>query len=65
MTRVPLAADVGNFYYGPGHPMKPHRLKLTHHLLLTYNLYRRMDVYVRGGRGGGGKRGALAAGILI
>jgi histone deacetylase 1/2 len=25
--------------------MKPHRLKLTHHLLLTYGLYRKMEVY--------------------
>jgi acetoin utilization deacetylase AcuC-like enzyme len=25
--------------------MKPHRLRLTHHLLLTYGLYRDMDVY--------------------
>ena len=39
--------DVGNHYYGPGHPMKPHRLKLTHHLLLSYGMYQRMDVYVR------------------
>jgi histone deacetylase 1/2 len=38
-------SDEGHFYYGPGHPMKPHRLKLTHHLLLTYGLYRKMDVY--------------------
>ena len=30
--------DVGHFYYGPGHPMKPHRLKLTHHLLLSCGL---------------------------
>mmetsp|Transcript_109747 Transcript_109747/g.319144 ORF Transcript_109747/g.319144 Transcript_109747/m.319144 type:complete len:496 (+) Transcript_109747:532-2019(+) len=37
--------DMGHYYYGPGHPMKPHRLKLTHHLLLTYGLYRKMDVY--------------------
>eukprot|EP00937_MAST-01D_sp_MAST-1D-sp2_P005807 g5807.t1 len=37
--------DEGHFYYGPGHPMKPHRLKLAHHLLLTYGLYRKMDVY--------------------
>lgn len=37
--------EVGHFYYGPGHPMKPHRLKLTHHLLLSYGLYRKMDVY--------------------
>ena len=38
-------SDIGNYYYGQGHPMKPHRLKLTHHLLLTYGLYRKMDVY--------------------
>lgn len=37
--------DIGHYYYGPGHPMKPHRLKLAHHLLLAYNLYREMDVY--------------------
>lgn len=36
---------MGHYYYGPGHPMKPHRLKLTHHLLLSYGLYRKMDVY--------------------
>lgn len=28
--------------------MKPHRLKLTHHLVLTYGLYRKLEVYVRG-----------------
>ena len=33
------------FYYGPSHPMKPHRLKLAHHLILTYGLYREMDCY--------------------
>ena len=37
--------DVGHFYYGPGHPMKPHRLKLTHHLILSSGLYRKLDVY--------------------
>jgi len=37
--------DVGLYYYGPGHPMKPHRLRMTHQLLLAYGLYRRMDVY--------------------
>ena len=37
--------DIGHYYYGAGHPMKPHRLKLTHHLLLTYGLYRKMDVF--------------------
>lgn len=33
------------FYYGPSHPMKPHRLKLAHHLILTYGLYKEMDCY--------------------
>jgi len=37
--------DVGHYYYGPAHPMKPHRLKLTHHLILAYGLYRKMEVY--------------------
>jgi len=46
-TRVSYfySADVGHFYYGPSHPMKPHRLKLAHHLILSYNLYRKMDCY--------------------
>jgi len=37
--------DMGHYYYGPGHPMKPHRLKLAHHLILSYGLYRKMEVY--------------------
>lgn len=37
--------DVGHFYYGPNHPMKPHRLKLAHHLVLSYDLYRKMECY--------------------
>ena len=37
--------DVGHFYYGPSHHMKPHRLKLAHHLVLSYGLYREMDCY--------------------
>ncbi|MES1913480.1 MAG: hypothetical protein MHM6MM_005681, partial [Cercozoa sp. M6MM] len=35
----------GNFYYGAGHPMKPHRLRLTHELVLAYDMYERMEVY--------------------
>eukprot|EP00045_Choanoeca_perplexa_P005907 m.49585 g.49585 ORF g.49585 m.49585 type:complete len:428 (-) comp13358_c0_seq1:82-1365(-) len=38
-------ADVGNFHYGPGHPMKPHRLALTHNLVLQYNLWSKMEIY--------------------
>jgi len=37
--------DVGLYYYGPGHPMKPHRLRMTHQLILAYGLYRKMEVY--------------------
>ena len=40
------AADVGNFYYGQGHPMKPHRIKMTHNLVLNYGLFKTMEVYV-------------------
>ncbi|XP_029648267.1 histone deacetylase 3 [Octopus bimaculoides] len=37
--------DVGNFHYGPSHPMKPHRIALTHCLVLHYGLYKKMKVY--------------------
>jgi acetoin utilization deacetylase AcuC-like enzyme len=39
--------NVGHHYYGPGHPMKPIRIKLAHHLILNYGLYRKMECYVR------------------
>ncbi|PWA15262.1 hypothetical protein CCH79_00008564, partial [Gambusia affinis] len=39
------AGDVGNYYYGQGHPMKPHRIRMTHNLLLNYGLYRKMEIY--------------------
>ena len=42
-TRVPA----GNYYYGQGHPMKPHRIRMAHNLLLNYGLYKKMEVYVR------------------
>jgi len=41
-----LLGDVGNYYYGQGHPMKPHRIRMTHNLLLNYGLYRKMEIYV-------------------
>uniref|UniRef100_A0A7E4VAN2 Histone deacetylase n=1 Tax=Panagrellus redivivus TaxID=6233 RepID=A0A7E4VAN2_PANRE len=37
--------DVGNYYYGQGHPMKPHRIRMCHNLLLNYGLYRKMEVF--------------------
>lgn len=41
-----FVGDVGNYYYGQGHPMKPHRIRMTHNLLLNYGLYRKMEIYV-------------------
>lgn len=37
--------DVGNFHYGPGHPMKPHRLSVIHSLVLNYQLHKKMQIY--------------------
>ncbi|CAF5154882.1 unnamed protein product, partial [Rotaria magnacalcarata] len=37
--------DVGNYYYGQGHPTKPHCIRMTHSLILNYGLYRKMKVY--------------------
>ncbi|KAJ0810219.1 putative histone deacetylase [Helianthus annuus] len=37
--------DVGNVYFGPNHPMKPHRLCMTHHLVLSYDLHKKMEIY--------------------
>lgn len=38
-------ANVGNYYYGQGHPMKPHRMRMTHNLMLNYGLYKKMQIY--------------------
>lgn len=35
--------EVGNYYYGVGHPMKPHRLRLTHDLLRAYGILDQFD----------------------
>ncbi|KAJ7552424.1 hypothetical protein O6H91_06G054700 [Diphasiastrum complanatum] len=37
-------SEVGNYYYGQGHPMKPHRIRMTHSLLVHYGLHQKMDV---------------------
>ena len=36
--------EVGNYYYGQGHPMKPHRIRMTHALLAHYGLLQHMQV---------------------
>ena len=40
-----LPPQIGNYYYGQGHPMKPHRIRMAHNLLLNYGLYRKMEIY--------------------
>ncbi|OHS98646.1 Histone deacetylase 2 [Tritrichomonas foetus] len=34
--------DVGNFFYAPNHPMKPHRIRMAHNLILSYDLHKKM-----------------------
>ena len=46
MKSISFLGDIGNYYYGQGHPMKPHRIRMTHNLLLNYGLYRKMEIYV-------------------
>ncbi len=36
--------DIGTFYYGLNHPMKPHRITLTNNLILHYGLYHKLEV---------------------
>ena len=38
--------EVGSYFYGQEHPMKPFRIKMTHQLIVNYGLYRKMHVYV-------------------
>ncbi|RRT65275.1 hypothetical protein B296_00025673 [Ensete ventricosum] len=38
-------SEIGNYYYGQGHPMKPHRIRMTHALLAHYGLLSHMQVY--------------------
>mgnify|MGYP001098924839 FL=1 len=48
MSKVRVAyfhdREIGGYYYGEGHPMKPHRLALTHNLILNYGLHKHMKV---------------------
>ncbi|KAJ7296151.1 hypothetical protein O6H91_08G043000 [Diphasiastrum complanatum] len=37
-------SEVGNFYYGQGHPMKPHRIRMTHSLLVHYGVHQKMEM---------------------
>lgn len=37
--------EIGNHYYGHGHPMKPHRVRMAHTLIVRYGLYRHLEVF--------------------
>ena len=38
-------AEVGNYHYGETHPMKPHRVRMAHHLIVNYGLYQHLEVF--------------------
>ncbi|RKF59155.1 Histone deacetylase RPD3 [Golovinomyces cichoracearum] len=38
-------SDVGNYAYVAGHPMKPHRIRLAHSLIMNYGTYHLMEIY--------------------
>ncbi|GAM21978.1 hypothetical protein SAMD00019534_051530 [Acytostelium subglobosum LB1] len=38
-------SEVGNHFYGQNHPMKPHRMRMTHNLVLNYGLYKKMQIF--------------------
>ena len=38
-------ASIGLYSYGEGHPMRPHRVRLTHDLVVNYGLYKHMNVF--------------------
>jgi histone deacetylase 1/2 len=37
--------EVGRFYYGKDHPMKPKRVAMAHSLITNLGLYKELDVY--------------------
>ncbi|KAI9869794.1 MAG: histone deacetylase, partial [Pleopsidium flavum] len=38
-------SDIGNYAYVAGHPMKPHRIRMAHSLVMNYGLYKKMEIY--------------------
>eukprot|EP01066_Platyproteum_vivax_P011975 Platyproteum_vivax@DN5436_c0_g1_i1.p1 len=37
--------DIGSYYYGKGHPMKPQRIKMAHVLINAFEIYRDMSIF--------------------
>ena len=40
-----LSEEIGEYYYGAHHPMKPHRLVMTHALIQSYGLCKDMACF--------------------
>ncbi|KAL7421485.1 histone deacetylase [Cryptotrichosporon argae] len=38
-------SDIGNYHYGPAHPMKPTRIRMCHSLVMNYGLYKKMEIF--------------------
>ncbi|KAB5578822.1 histone deacetylase RPD3-like protein [Coniochaeta sp. 2T2.1] len=38
-------SDIGNYAYVTGHPMKPHRIRLAHSLVMNYDIYKFLEIY--------------------
>ncbi|XP_068642117.1 histone deacetylase 6-like [Aristolochia californica] len=36
--------SIGDYYYGQGHPMKPHRIRMAHNLVVHYSLHRLLQI---------------------
>ena len=37
--------EIGKFYYYKDHPMKPRRIAMTHSLVESFDVYRKLDIY--------------------
>ncbi|XP_050258461.1 histone deacetylase 6-like [Quercus robur] len=37
-------SSIDDYYYGQGHPMKPHRIRMAHNLMVHYSLHHRIEI---------------------
>lgn len=40
-----FSPQIGKYYYGKDHPMKPKRVAMAHSLITQLGLYKHLDVY--------------------
>ncbi|OLN81864.1 Histone deacetylase RPD3 [Colletotrichum chlorophyti] len=52
-------SDIGNYAYVTGHPMKPHRIRLAHSLIMHYDLFKNMEIYINFQRAKPATRGEM------